>query len=146
MPTKRATSPRSIVEKARAGRALEMRLAGHTFERIARDLGYKDRTGAYHAVSRSLKATIREPADALRKVECERLDKMQAVLWPKVEAGDLLAMRQCLSVMERRAKLLGLDAPVRKTIDVVTHDAFSKAMEELEGEIAALEASGQAAG
>jgi hypothetical protein len=55
-------------------------------------------------------------------------------------------MRQCLSVMERRAKLLGLDAPVRKTIDVVTHDAFSKAMEELEGEIAALEASGQAAG
>jgi hypothetical protein len=34
---------------------------------------------------------------------------MIAVLWPKVEAGDLQAIDRVLSIMARRAKLLGID-------------------------------------
>lgn len=50
--------------------------------------------------------------------EIVRLDAMERALWPKVLACDLQAFDRQLRIMERRAKLLGLDAP--KRIDVET--------------------------
>lgn len=44
-----------------------------------------------------------------------------------------------LRVMERKAKLLGLDAPTKHRVEVVSRDTFMEAFEELEREVAAKE-------
>jgi hypothetical protein len=48
--------------------------------------------------------------------------------------GDLKSVDRVLSIMERRAKLLGLDAPSRRAVEVVTREAFEKIMGDLEAE------------
>jgi hypothetical protein len=143
MPIKRnATSPDRIAIIERQAQALEMRKAGQTFEHIAQAIGYTNGGGAYKAVERALKATLQEPADELRRLECERLDAMLRALWPSAISGKWLAVDRCLAIMDRRAKLLGLDAPIRTRIDVITNDAFSEAMASLEAELADLEKMG----
>ena len=47
-------SPRRIEAKLRAAKVIEMRLGGHhTWEHIARTLGFKDASGAYRAYKRT---------------------------------------------------------------------------------------------
>ncbi len=107
------------VEKQR--QALQMRKSGETYADIATELGYKGASGAHAAVRTALKKTLQEPAEELRMLERERLDAMLQALWPKVEAGDVKAIEAALKVEERRAKLLGLDAP--NAVDVTTGGA-----------------------
>lgn len=106
----------SATERQRA--ALALRAAGLTLEAIASQLGYKDASGAYRAICTGLTRTLREPAEQLRTLELERLDRMQEAIWPSVVAGKLIAIDRALAIQERRAKYLGLDAPAR--IDVET--------------------------
>lgn len=143
MAARRKASTASRIKTAEKERdALELRKGGATFEQIAREVGYSDGSGAAKAVSRALADTIQEPAADLRRLELERLDSLLAALWPKAIDGDAQAVDRCLRVMERRASLLGLDAPSRRIVDFITHDAFSRAMQELEAEIAEYETAG----
>lgn len=90
--------------------ALKLRLAGVSYEDIARTVGYKGPSGAYQAVKAAMKKTLQEPADDLRKIEVARLDEALRAIWPKVKKGDLLAIDRYLKISDRRAKLLGIDA------------------------------------
>lgn len=93
--------------------ALEMRKAGKTLEVIAHQLGYGSPSGAYRAVMSALKKTLQEPADEVRKMELERLDTMWEKTWAwAIEHDEPKAIDRALKIMERRAKYLGLDAPV----------------------------------
>lgn len=103
----------SIQAKIRAAKAVALRLEGKTFPEIARELKYNSQQAAYDAVMRTLKATQREPADELRKLELERLDVMWPIHFLNAQAGDVQALTACMKVMERRAMLLGLNAPVK---------------------------------
>jgi hypothetical protein len=96
--------------------ALELRKAGATYQMIADQLGYASTRGAHKAVASALKATLREPADAVRILEAERLDAAQLALWKRCVGGDEKAIARLLSIMDRRAKLLGLDAPSRREL------------------------------
>ena len=42
-----------------------------------------------------------------------RLDGMLEKLWPKARRGEVAAVDRVLKISERRAKLLGIEAPVR---------------------------------
>lgn len=95
---------------------LKLRTQGLTFQEIADRLGYKGRTGVYDAFRKALQATIQEPADEARRVEVERLDKLIAAIWSEAMAGKLFAIDRVLMIMDRRAKLLGLDAPQKVDI------------------------------
>lgn len=97
-------------------KALELRKAGVSYQRIAETLGYKDSSGAWRAVKAALKKTLQEPADELRTLEIERLDAMLSAIWASVKQGQYGAQDRALKIMERRAKLLGLDAPVKQDI------------------------------
>lgn len=103
----------SIQAKIRAAKAVALRLEGKTFPEIARELKYNSQQAAYDAVMRTLKATQREPSDELRKLELERLDVMWPIHFLNAQAGDVQALAACMKVMERRALLLGLNAPVK---------------------------------
>ncbi len=97
--------------------ALDLRRAGCTYDVIARRLGYSNRSGAWHAVRAGLTATLQEPADALRAMELERLDRLQVAIWDKATSGNLRAVDRVLTIMKRRSALLGLDAPRRHHVE-----------------------------
>jgi hypothetical protein len=102
---------RRIAAHARQLQALELRLAGVTYEQIATQLGYASRSGAHRAVESALKQTLREPAEALRELSAQRLDRATTALWRRVQDGDAHAIDVLLRIEARRARLLGLDAP-----------------------------------
>jgi hypothetical protein len=106
-----ANGQRQVESIDRKKKALEMRIAGASYEAIAQELGYRSRSGAYQAVMTALKRTLQEPANELRTLEVRRLDEMLADLWGKRKQP--LVADRILRIMERRAKLLGLDAPTK---------------------------------
>lgn len=109
-----STSPRrikAVTEKQL--NALEYRKLGYSFKQIADALGYKGAQGAYEAVQAALRSVIREPAEDVLSLELERLDALFVKPYSSALAGDLQALSACLQVMGRKARLLGLDAPVK---------------------------------
>ena len=96
----------------RALQALDLRKAGVSYEQIARACGYASRSGAYQAVQRELQRTMQEPADDVRQLELMRLDDLYRAMVPKALKGDKDStwyVDRCLAIMDRRARLLGLD-------------------------------------
>lgn len=116
MGTRQKTSKSAIERRRGAADAVALRLVGLTYRDIGARLGISV-SSAYNRVKRELDRVNEkssEDALALRRLEIERLDRMWARLWPRAfrEApGVYKAMDGLLSIMERRAKLLGLDAP-----------------------------------
>jgi hypothetical protein len=102
----------------RKATALQLRLGGASYEQIGRALGYYHRAGAYKLVRQALHDMVREPAEEFRTLEIERLDRMFRAVYVPALNGDLEAMDRAITLLERRAKLLGLDRlrPVRVTV------------------------------
>ena len=108
-------------------RAVQLRAAGADYNEIARALNYSNRSGAFKAVRRALQRWGSEAVEELRILELQRLDTITKKLWPAIvgrtarDLGDGVtepavepsreAMNLYLKVSQRRAKLLGLDAP-----------------------------------
>ena len=93
--------------------ALNLRRTGMSYREIGRNLDVSGKR-AYEMVSQAfaeLKNDQNSTADEVRSLELERLDKMLESIWPKVEKGDVAALDRAVKIQERRAKLLGLDAP-----------------------------------
>jgi len=109
-------SPRRIKSTERQRQALELRKAGATYEMIAEKLGFRGPSGAYEAIKAALEKTLRPPADELRQLESERLDALLLAVYPQARQGNLGAVDRVLRIMERRARLLGLDAPATMNI------------------------------
>ena len=103
---------------ARHLEALRLRQRGLTYDAIAERIGYANSSVAYKAVMLELKRQMKEPAEQVRELEIERLDRMLLALQPKIDAADTRAIDTALRLMERRARLLGLDAP--QSIDVTS--------------------------
>lgn len=89
--------------------ALELRSAGATFREIGTALGI-DHTWARTLVIKALKESTYEGADHLRRLEGQRLDRLQRAAWAKAIGGDLKAIDTVRRLMERRSALFGLDA------------------------------------
>lgn len=109
----------------RRQQALDLRVAGVGYRAIGKTLGVSYQT-AYRDVSKALEELAvlqRGKAEKLQAIELERCEKMHLALWPKVRNGDEKAVRALVAVMDRRAKLLGLDAPSK--IDLSAPKAFT---------------------
>lgn len=141
--------------------ATKLRAAGLDYDEIAARVGFANRGNAYRAVERCLAAARAEPAEAVTKLELERLDEMwrnaKAVLdrshitvsngrivydddgKPVIDDAPVLqAIDRMLKIQERRARLLGLDAPVKSRIEVITDDVAQMLVNQLEAELASL--------
>jgi hypothetical protein len=100
------------------------------------------RQAAHKAVVKTLAliaGKVAESADQVRQIEVETLNDLQAAIMPratKAAAADYCtdgqdkAMDRVVRIMERRAKLLGLDAPTRNehTVTVTAVIAAIKAL------------------
>jgi len=108
------TSKRKIAQSEREAKALELRKAGYDLNYIARECGFKGRSGAYHAIKRAIERITTEPALEVRELELHRLDHLQRLCWDRVlDEGEIELVDKLLRIMDRRAKLLGLDSPVK---------------------------------
>ncbi|HEV2347395.1 MAG TPA: hypothetical protein VGS97_25090 [Actinocrinis sp.] len=129
---------RSLATAERDAKACRLRSQGMSYPRIARELGLADASSARSAVERALRDTVREPADELRTLMDAQLDQLTMVCLTILgtrhlvtgsggqvardpATGDpllddmprLQAVDRLLKIMERRAKLHGVDAPAK---------------------------------
>lgn len=109
------------VTVTRALNALAMHLAGATDPQIAKQLGFASAQHARHAWELTLAESVTDDDRAkARRTEVARLDRMQLALWAKATDAanpeQATAVRLVLNIMERRARMLGLDAPTRMEV------------------------------
>jgi len=105
----RHTGPADINGVERQRQAVILRKAGIEYDDIARRLGYSDRSGAWRAVSKALRAIPQPEAKALRTLIGSRYDALLACYMPKALRGNIGAAHLVLKVEEQRARLLGLN-------------------------------------
>lgn len=95
--------------------ALLLRRSGLSYAAIGQRIGLS-KSRAHALVQMGLedaRQQIVTQSDELRTEEISRLDGMLAKVYAKAAKGDLQAVDRVLKIGERRAKLLGLEAPVR---------------------------------
>lgn len=104
----------------RQGLAFEFRIAGLSYRAIGAKLGVSHET-----IRQDVESELQRQADANaekagihRELELERLDKYIRVLDHWIESGNIGAVGMAVRVMERRAKMLGLDAPTKVDANV----------------------------
>ena len=94
----------------RTKQELQLLLAGASYREIAEAVGVAPST-VHDDVQRALRDIPRREADELRQVEVERLDRLQRAVWADAVKGDLPSVDRAVRIIDRRAKMLGLDAP-----------------------------------
>jgi len=115
------------VERQR--QALELRLSGATLDVIAKELHFRHPSGVAYAVEAALKRTLEPAANEVRKIEIARLDRALLSIWRSVLNGHHGAIDRYLKISDRRARLLGLDAPVKLSGNI-TSDLTIKIVDE----------------
>lgn len=90
--------------------ALEMRKHGYSYDQIGEHFECSSQS-ARSLVKLALEKAIREPGQEIIDIELQRLDQLYRVAFNRAATGEVGAINQCLAVMQRRAKYLGLDAP-----------------------------------
>jgi hypothetical protein len=113
MPRKHSNLSVARIGRAeRAGQALDLRKAGLTFREIGDRMGVTEQR-AHKIVTQELarlNGKRTESAEAVTRLEIERLNALMSAVWEKAKAGDLAAIDRVLAIMLRRARLLGIDA------------------------------------
>lgn len=133
----RTGRPPSIEAAEKRRDALLARQRGLSWDAVAREVGYSNPGSAHRAAMQALRDIPREAAEELRRVELETLNELQAALRVKLdEKPSTFLVDSILRVMERRSKLLGLDAPIAIRTEVVTVDAVDAEIQRLEAEVA----------
>ena len=98
--------------------AFQLRKAGYTYEAIGGALGVS-KVAAYKLVRRvveSLDSQSQAEAKVYRALQLARLEEALKAIWPRAMAGELKAVDRVIKILEREAKLLCLDQPIK--IDV----------------------------
>ena len=119
MRNRRTPKPETI---DRENEVVKLRRGGLTWDLIAERAGYKSASSALAAYHRAAKRAVQEDVEQIRKIESERLDIAQSAIWGSVLSGNISAVTALIRIQERRAKLLGLDQPIRQQIEVTNYD------------------------
>ena len=116
---------------ARRSKVLNYRKAGASLRTIATKLEisltqvHRDLT---HSLSELHETEIND-ARKIRALEAERLNDMFFAIWPQAKAGVPVAIDLALKLMDRRAKMYGLDAAVK--VDVLLQEGMEEVLEKV---------------
>jgi hypothetical protein len=137
---------KASVDWARDAEAARLAATGHTYPQICVKLGILKRDGtpavgkAVEMVRRALGAQYRFTSDEMRHSQLQSLDEQESLLWRELEDKQILVQQgrvihdddglamedkrlaleihdRILKVKERRAKLMGLDATTRISVE-----------------------------
>jgi hypothetical protein len=121
-------NPQHEIEIAhRRSRALALIIDGFSYRNVASALGIS-LGQAYDDVQSELEALAalrRSQAETLRELSLERLDRWTLALAAKMRRGHVPAIHALVKIEERRAKLLGLDPPLRVAAEIPTAEPRS---------------------
>ena len=122
------TSPRRVRTTEQTIKALDLRKKGFTYTQIAAELKCARSTACRYVLSELeyLADQCREEAGQVRDLELQRLDELYLVAWKAIADGSETAIDRCLRIMERRAKLLGLDAAEKVDVKGIAELHFDK--------------------
>jgi hypothetical protein len=121
------------VAKRRAT-ALELRISGHSYRDIADSMGCADST-AYELVQSALREIPAQNVEILRTEHDAMIRLLLSKLKPRIDKGEPRAIEVATKLLERLAKLWGLDAPTRQIMQVITEEAVDRAIRELEEQL-----------
>ncbi|MGV9668648.1 helix-turn-helix domain-containing protein [Nocardia niigatensis] len=102
------TDADAINRQKRVARALQLRETGANYRQISQALDISMST-AHKYVKQAMAEIVREPAESVLQLELSRCDVMLLSIWKSVTKGDLQAIDRALRIMDRRAKLTGVD-------------------------------------
>lgn len=138
--------------------ALRLRTTGWSLEAIAEYLGWSSTATVANALRRAVSMMARFAGNEQRLLELQKLDEAEAEVWKVLKMtnwaythrGDLVfgpdgepvkdsrlvleAVDRLMKVAERRARLMGLDAPMRA--EVLTIDSIDEEIARVEAELA----------
>lgn len=120
-------------EGQRRNAALEMRRAGASLDQITRRLNYASVTACRNDINKIISDTLKMSHDEAKALELIRIDGLLLYLWPEARRGVAGCVDRVIKLMELRAKLLGLFAPVQ--VEQVTFDAVESEIKRLEQEL-----------
>lgn len=112
----------------KAQAAVALRLAGTGYTQIAKTLGYSSPTRARSAVERALASSVDKAEDHshMRELTDRRLNRLlQSVMGKAVDPRDpehLSYNARALAIIDRQAKLHGIDAPTKVQITPTDQD------------------------
>lgn len=128
------TKPQNLNAAHKAIMACRLRMQGKDYDYIARRCGYDSGQIAYQSIREVMKRIPTEAVEELRDIELKRLDLLQDIAWRRLKIltdptkGKMRLVGQSrahdpldpipviLKIMERRARLAGLDAPERHNV------------------------------
>lgn len=124
---RRKDHPMMVEAAFRQALAMRLRIKGNSYADIARKLGMLDPDGnpltgaAHNLVTMGVKSVRLESAEEMRDLELTRYDSLLRIAWLGYERAhkkkDYKSLASILNsitrLSDRRAKLMGLDAPVK---------------------------------
>ncbi len=118
-----AVKKQAVANRLKSGRAATaLRLAGASFSEIADTLGLDNTEQAIQLVHTDLASRPDDVDDraSLRREEAARLERLMRSVWGKAtnpaDPEHIPAARVALAVVDRHARLLGLDSPTEVVI------------------------------
>lgn len=137
MPSQTVTKAQEALQ---GGKLLDLVAAGSSVAAAARAIGLNERTGQrlYHA---ELQRYFQENATQREELvgrELRTLDLLQRKVMRMALDGDLKAVDRVLAIMDRRGKMLGLDAAAKVSVEVSRVDeALADIVKIIDGSIVA---------
>lgn len=115
----------------KANAALELRLAGYQWDEVANIVGYPDAQRAQVAFETALEKQLNndpQMRSRLREYTGRRLERLLRAVWSKAidpdSAEQMVAHQRALAVIDRHARLFGLDAPSEVVVHTPSNDAL----------------------
>ena len=133
------TDAQRIARQQRLATILSLRLQGWSLREIGESLSPACSPQAVHkCIKRALERMVDEAVGQARQLELLRLDELTVGVYGRALDGDLGCVDAVLSLMQRRARLLGLDVvqrfgsadesdPPKVKIEVVGDPALARA-------------------
>ena len=98
---------------------MDLRRQGWSLERIGAELKSErkprgiNKQRVHQIITWALDKSLRENTEQVRKIELDRLDELQAAWYKKAVEGDPVALDKVRALLADRARLLGLNAPLK---------------------------------
>jgi hypothetical protein len=104
--------------------AQQLKIAGATWDDIAKALGYESGESARTTVTKAKRVRSKEEMEDILDLELDRLDLLQLAQWRMAIHGDHKSAALVLQIMAMRAKYLGLEKKPNEGPQVTNNAAF----------------------
>lgn len=118
---KKRTTKVAVEKVDQRTRIVQLRVQGYSFSEIGEMIGIS-KVRAYQIIQEYIQQYRKEHAESIEdmvELDCQRIDSLMRALWGRFNDGETNAAALILKCIERRAKMLGIDAVEDPREDVI---------------------------